>query len=48
MDYRPKINAALLWDMGDTMGRLCKEGIGQGKEPKNLNDIDVLTVQKRI
>jgi hypothetical protein len=45
-DYRPKTNAAILWDMGHTKVRLCKEGIGQGKETKNLNVVDVLTVQE--
>jgi hypothetical protein len=25
-------------------GRLCTEGIGKGKEAKNLNVVDVLTV----
>jgi hypothetical protein len=43
---RPKTNAAVLWDMGHTKGRLCKGGIGQGKETKNLNEVDVLTVQE--
>jgi hypothetical protein len=33
-DYRPIINAAILWDMGHTKGRMCKGGIGQGKKPK--------------
>jgi hypothetical protein len=27
-DYRPKTKAAILWDMGDTKGRLCKGEIG--------------------
>jgi hypothetical protein len=43
-DCRPKTNAAMLWDMGHTKRRLCKGGIGQGKETKNLNEIVVLTV----
>jgi hypothetical protein len=30
--------------MGHVKGRLCKGGIGQGKEVKNLNEVDVLTV----
>jgi hypothetical protein len=25
-------------------GRLCERGIGQGKETKNLNEVDVLIV----
>jgi hypothetical protein len=39
-DCRPKTNAAVLWDKG----RLCKGGIGQWEETKNLNEVDVLTV----
>jgi hypothetical protein len=31
--------------MGHTKGRLYMGGIGQGKETKNLNVVDVLTVQ---
>jgi hypothetical protein len=31
--------------MGHTKGRPHKEGIGQGKETKNVNEIDVLTAQ---
>jgi hypothetical protein len=45
-DYRPKTNAAILWNMGHTKGRLCKGGIGQGKETENLNVVDVLIVQE--
>jgi hypothetical protein len=45
-DCRPKTNAAISWDMGHTMRRLCKAGIGQGKETKNFNEFDVLTVQE--
>jgi hypothetical protein len=45
-DYRPKANAAILWDMGHTKRRPCKGGIGQGKENKNLNVVDVLTIQE--
>jgi hypothetical protein len=40
-NYRRKINAAILWDTGDTKGRLYTRGIGQGKETKNLNVVDV-------
>jgi hypothetical protein len=47
-DYRPKTNAAMLLDMGHTKGRLCKGGIGQGKETKILNVADVLTVEEQI
>jgi hypothetical protein len=32
----------------DTKGRLCKGGIGQGKETKNLNEVDVLTAHQNI
>jgi hypothetical protein len=31
--------------MGHTKGRPCTGVIGQGKETKNLNVVDVLTVQ---
>jgi hypothetical protein len=33
-DYRPKTNAALLWDMGHTKRRSCTGGIEQNKETK--------------
>jgi hypothetical protein len=46
VNYRPKTNAAIFWDMGHTNGRPSTGGIGQGKETKNLNVVDVLTVQK--
>jgi hypothetical protein len=46
VDCRPKTKAAILWGTGHTNGRLCKGGIGPGKETKNLNEIDVLTVQE--
>jgi hypothetical protein len=39
VDCRPKTNATILWD---TKGKLCKSGIGQGKETKTLNEVDVL------
>jgi hypothetical protein len=45
VDCSPKTNVAILWDMGHTKGRLCKGGIGQGKETKNMNEVDGLTVQ---
>jgi hypothetical protein len=35
-DYRPKINAAVLCDMGHTKEKPCTEGIEQGKETKNF------------
>jgi hypothetical protein len=37
-DCRLKTNAAILWDMGHTKGRLCKGQIGEGKETKNLGE----------
>jgi hypothetical protein len=43
-DYRLKINAAILWDMSYTKGRPQMRGIGQGKETKNLNVVDMLMV----
>jgi hypothetical protein len=45
-DYRPTTNAAILWNMGHTKRRIYEEGIGQGKENKNLNVVDVLIVQE--
>jgi hypothetical protein len=41
MDYRPPTNAAVLCDMEHTKGRLHTGVIGQGKESKNLNVVDV-------
>jgi hypothetical protein len=46
VDYRPETNAAILWGMGHTKGRLCKGGIGQGKETRNLNEVHMHTVQE--
>jgi hypothetical protein len=43
-DYRPKINAAILLDMGHTKGRPHMGGIGKGKETKTLNAVDVFTI----
>jgi hypothetical protein len=50
VDSTPKTNAAILGDTGHTKGRCdqCRGGIGQGKETRNLNEGDVLTVQERI
>jgi hypothetical protein len=45
-DYRPETNAAILWDTCHTKVRLHTGGIGQGKKTKNLNVVDVLTVQE--
>jgi hypothetical protein len=35
-------------DMGNTKGRIGTRGIGQGKETKNLNVVDVFPVQELI
>jgi hypothetical protein len=43
---RPTKNASILWDMGHTKGRPLMDGSGQGAETKNLNVVDVLTVQE--
>jgi hypothetical protein len=48
VDYKPKTNAAILWNMGHTKGRSHAGGIRQGKETKSMNVFDVLTVQERI
>jgi hypothetical protein len=47
-DYRPKTNAAVLLDMGHAAGWPHTGSIGQGNETKNLNVVDVLTVQEQI
>jgi hypothetical protein len=44
MCCRPKTNATILWDTDHTKERLCKGGIGQERETKNLNEVDVFTV----
>jgi hypothetical protein len=44
--YRLKTNAAILWDTDHTKGRLHTGRIGQGKETKNLNVVEVLSVQE--
>jgi hypothetical protein len=41
---RSQTNTVILLDMDHTKGRLYMGGIGQGKEIKNLNVVDVLTV----
>jgi hypothetical protein len=46
--YGPKTNAVILWDVVHTKGMLCTGGMGQGKETKNLNVVDMLTVQESI
>jgi hypothetical protein len=46
VEYRPKTNTVILWDTGHTKKRSCIEGILQAKETKNLNVVDVLSVQE--
>jgi hypothetical protein len=46
VDFRPKTNAAILWNMRHTKLRSLTGGRGQGKETKTLNVVDVLTVQE--
>jgi hypothetical protein len=41
-----KTNGTILWDMDHTKESLGKGQIKQGKETKNMNNVDVLTVQK--
>jgi hypothetical protein len=43
-DYRPKTNTKTLWD---NKRRPHMRRIKQGKETKNLNVVDVFTVQER-
>jgi hypothetical protein len=45
-DYRPQTNAVISWNTGQAKGRSCMGEIRQGKETKNLNVVDVLTVQE--
>jgi hypothetical protein len=46
--YSHKRNAATLLDIVHSKGWLWTEGIGQGKETKHLNVVDVLTVEEQI
>jgi hypothetical protein len=46
VEYRPKTNIEVLWDTGHTKGRSCTGRLGQGKETKSLNVVDVLSVQE--
>jgi hypothetical protein len=46
VNYRAKTNAEILLDTDHTKGRLCMGGIGKGKEIKNLDVVDVLTVEE--
>jgi hypothetical protein len=49
VDYRPKINAVILSDIGHTLrGDHSTGGTGKEKETKNLNVVDVLTIEERI
>jgi hypothetical protein len=45
-DYRPKTNAAILWDKGYTKGRPHMGGNRVKEGSKNLNLVDVLTLQE--
>jgi hypothetical protein len=45
-EYRPKTNAEILLHMGHTKRRQHMRGIGQEKETKNLNVVDVPIVQE--
>jgi hypothetical protein len=42
--YRPKTNAEILLDVGHPMGKSRMGGIRQGKETKNLDVVNVLSV----
>jgi hypothetical protein len=44
--YRPTTNSTILLDMGYTNRKLCMGGVEQGKKTKNLNVVDVFTVQE--
>jgi hypothetical protein len=44
--YRLKTNAAILLDRSHTKGKLHMGGIGEGKETKNLNVVDMPSVQR--
>jgi hypothetical protein len=46
VDYSPTTKAAIFWDTGHTKVRPYTVGIGKGKETKNLNVVDVLSVQE--
>jgi hypothetical protein len=47
MEYRPKTNAAILWDTDHTKGWSRTGWVRQGNETKNLNlnVVDVLSVR---
>jgi hypothetical protein len=47
VDDRPKTNAVILLDKGHNKGRPTMGGMRQGKEIKNLNVADVLTVLEK-
>jgi hypothetical protein len=42
---RPNTNAAILWKPGHTKGMSHMRGIGQKKETKKMNVVDVLFIQ---
>jgi hypothetical protein len=45
VDYKPKINAVILLDMGRILRGDCMGGIRKGKKTKNFSVADVLTVE---
>jgi hypothetical protein len=44
VEYKPKTNVAILWVTCHTKRRSHMGEIGQGKETKNLNVVDVFSV----
>jgi hypothetical protein len=45
-DNRYKRNATILRDVGHSKERSHKGGIGQGRETKHINAVDVFSVQE--
>jgi hypothetical protein len=48
VDYRSKTNAAILWEADHTKRKSHTRRYGQGKETKNLNVVDLLSVEELI
>jgi hypothetical protein len=46
VEYRTDTNAEILWNTGYTKGRSCTGGAGHMKEIKNLNMVDILSIQE--
>jgi hypothetical protein len=44
VDSISKTNAVILLDMGHTKGRTCTGRVGEGREAKTPNVVDVLSV----